>query len=70
MWFLTNSSLYFVLNLDGGSPERVQFISISDGLEVDIVPDSQLAVDMSQSVYIATPDNVTLLDCAGDPKYT
>ena len=70
MWFLTEDGLYFVLNLDGGDPDQVEFIDISDDLEIDVVPGSQLAVDVSEMVYIATPYNVTLLECAGDPKFT
>lgn len=70
MWFLTNSSLFFVLNLDGGSPEDVVFIDIGAELDLDIVTGSQIAVDVGGRVYVATPFNVTLLDCAPDPKYT
>ena len=70
MWFLTDDGLYFVLNLDGGDPDGVEFIGISDDLEIEVAPDSHLAVDVSESVYLATPYNVTLLECARDPKFT
>ena len=70
VWFLTESSLYFALNLDGSDPERVQFVNVSGDLEFDIFPDSQMAVDMSSSIFVATPYNVTLLDCAQAQKYS
>lgn len=70
VWFLTNTSLYFVMNLDGGDPEDVVFLDIGSELEIDIVTDSQMAVDVGEAVYIVTPFNVTLLNCAPDPKYT
>ena len=68
VWFLTNSSLYFVLNLDGGDPGRVQFIDVGDELEVDVTSDSRVAVDTYDAVFLATPHNVTLLECSMDMK--
>lgn len=66
LWFLTNSTLYFALNLDGGPPELVQFIDLSEGLEIDILPDSRIAVDITETLYVATPYNVTMLECSED----
>ena len=70
VWFLTDDSLYFALNLDGGDPGRVQFVDISDGLDMGLATGSQIAVDLNQLVYVATPYNVTLLNCSQDPKFT
>ena len=66
VWFLTDSSLYFALDLDGGDPEQAKFVDISGALELDIYPGSRLAVGGEGTVYLATSSNVTLLDCAQD----
>ena len=68
VWFLTDSSLYFALNLDGGDPGRVQFVNVTSSLELEISPGSRLAVDAGGRVYVATPTNVTLLNCGQGTK--
>ena len=70
-WFLTNSSLFFALNLDGTDPESVQFVDIGDDLEIEVVQGSRVATDAGETVFLATPYNVSLLDCSSqDPKFT
>ena len=63
MWFLTDSSLYFALNLDGGDPRQAQFVNVTASLDLEISAGSRLAMGAGDSVYLATPTNVTLLDC-------
>ena len=70
VWFLTNTSLYFALNLDGADPDIVQFVDIGGELEVEVGPGSLVTVDLWGEVYLATPYNVSLLDCSQEPKYT
>ena len=69
-WLLTNSSLYFALNLDGTDPDFVQFVDIGGDLDMEVVPGSRVAVELGERVYLATPYNVSLLDCSQDPKLT
>ena len=70
VWFLTNTSLFFGLNLDGADPDSVQFVDIGDDLDLEVEPGSRLAVEVGERVYLATPYNVSLLDCSQEPKLT
>ena len=70
MWFLTNSSLIFGLNLDGTDPDSVQFVDVGGDLDIEVVLGSRVAVDLSGELYLATPYNVSLINCSQEPKFT
>ncbi len=64
LWLLTDSQLYFVHGLHGGLTEDVNFVNISEYLEIEVSPESYLVSQLDSALLIISPDNITLLDCS------
>lgn len=64
LWLLTPSQLYFVRQLNGGIPTAVEFINISDSLELSITSESYLAPMLADSFFLVTPGNISCVDCS------
>ena len=64
LWLLTDSQLFFVHGLHGSHPERVEFLNVSQGLDLDVTVDSYVATRPDSSLYLFSSYNVTHLDCS------
>ena len=62
IWVLTDTELFFARNFYS----EVEFLNVSDTLGLEVVPGSMVAVGTEGLVYLATPQNITLLDCSQD----
>lgn len=64
LWLLTDSQLFFVRGLHGGSPEAVEFLNVSQQLDLDVTVDSYVASKFDSYLYLISSYNITYLDCS------
>lgn len=60
--------LYFVRNFSSLST-KVEFLNVSQTLGLMVTAGSMVAVDIGGKVYLATPENITLLDCSEEFEF-
>ncbi len=62
VWVLTDSDLFFGTNFY----EDVEFLNVSETIGLSVSAGSMVTVATGGEVYLATPINITLLDCSSD----
>ena len=67
-WLLTDTELYFVRNFSSLST-KVEFVNVSQTLDLMVTEGSMVAVDNGGKVYLATSENITLLDCTDEFEF-
>ncbi len=48
--------------------DNVEFLNVSETIGLSVLAGSMVAVATGGEVYLATPINITLLDCLGDSE--
>lgn len=64
VWLLDSTSLYFVLGFGSSSPENVQFLNMSDNLDLNITNNTYLTLLDKEKLYLISPYEVVLLNCS------
>ena len=64
MWLLDSTSLYFVLGFGSSSPETVQFLNMSDNLDLNITNNTYLNLLDKEKLYLISPYEIALLNCS------
>ena len=64
VWMLTDQQLFFVLGLHGGPTENVQFVNISQKMDLEVTGDTYIASKFGSSLYFFSSFNVSYLDCS------
>lgn len=64
VWLLDSTSLYFVLGFGSASRENVQFLNMSDNLDLNITNNTYLTLIDKESLFLLSPDDVVLLNCS------